>query len=166
MYEWLDDYSDTSKVCWASDSKMVVAECWCAQCQEAMKLLPLYELANSNAEIGLNFKIEAAAFEASMKHTEAQFRKAQDKLEAVEAWIEERVENDELTDEIKELAEAIDYELMEEVEVTLTMSMIVTIKKPVGTDVDDTDFWTFSNDWIESTYEIVSTEDLSVDCAE
>ena len=88
------------------------------------------------------------------------------KLSVVEDWIDERVENDELTDEIKELAEAIDHELIEEVEVTLTMSMIVTIKKPVGTDVDDTDFWTFSNDWIESTYEIVSMEDLSVDCAE
>jgi hypothetical protein len=88
------------------------------------------------------------------------------KLEAVEAWIDERVENDELTDEIKELAEIIDHELMEEIEVTLTMSMVVTIKKPVGADIDDTDFWTFSNDWIESTYEIVSTEDLSVDCAE
>ena len=94
------------------------------------------------------------------------FDRVQKKIEAVEAWIEERVENDELTDEIKELAEAVDYELMEEVEITLTMSMVVTVKKPVGTDVDDTDFWTFSNDWIESTYEIVSTEDLSVDCAE
>jgi hypothetical protein len=88
------------------------------------------------------------------------------KLSAVEAWIDERVENDEVTDEVKELAEAVDYELVEEVEVTLTMSMVVTIKKPVGADIDDTDFWTFSNDWIESTYEIVSTEDLSVDCAE
>jgi hypothetical protein len=85
MYEWLDDYSDTSKVCWASDSKMVVTECWCAQCQEAMKLLPLYELANSNAEIGVGLEIQLA-------QAKADFAGAMGSVIVAEAVAKEEVE--------------------------------------------------------------------------
>lgn len=163
-FAWMQDYASafgqvdggSSRVCWASDSGKGVNECECAQCHEARTLFPLFsQLLAANAQIEQWQNIAKLHSDTVQKAYE---------------WLENEVSKGEMSGEeyaeaYKELAEIVGFEMVEEVQVVVTWSQTITIKKPLGEDVSEQDFWTYSNGDPESNFEILEASGLEVEDA-
>lgn len=90
-------------------------------------------------------------------------------LEQVKSWLREVREgwsgsDSEFTEYYGELAEMLDVEFTEEVEVEVTFSQTVTVKKPIGTELTAQDFWMQKDtELLECNYEITNEESASVE---
>lgn len=127
----LADYSDQSKTCWASDSNMNVAECWCAQCQEARVLLPI--------------AIETKAKLESKDNVIASYLDLKNKVRNyIQASIDrEEWSADELAEPFwEELAELVDLNLRrtKEIWISVTVKYSGRVEVPYDFDEDDLDY--------------------------
>jgi hypothetical protein len=83
-------------------------------------------------------------------------------------WLETEVSKGEMSGEeyaeaYKELAEIVGFEMVEEVEVTITMSQVVTVKKPLGEDLTEQDFWTTRGEILDCNYSIENEQDIEIE---
>jgi hypothetical protein len=63
-----------------------------------------------------------------------------------------------------EIAELLEVEFIEEVEVEVTFSQTVTVKKPIGTELTAQDFWLQKDcELLDCNYEITQEESASVE---
>ncbi len=93
-------------------------------------------------------------------------------LDEVKGWLKEAREgwsgsDDEFTEAYGELCEMLGVELTEEVEVNVTLTQTIKVKKPIGADIDESDFYTRSYVHILSNSDEVEVidhlDDASID---
>lgn len=85
-------------------------------------------------------------------------------VEQVKAWLKETRESwlgsdNEFTEYYGELCEMLDVELTEEVEVSVTLIQTIKVRKPIGIDIDESDFYTRSYAEIRSNSDEVEVLD-------
>ena len=93
-------------------------------------------------------------------------------VEQVKAWLKEAREgwagsDNEFTEAYGELCEMLDVELTEEIEVSITLTQTIKVRKPIGQDIDESDFYSRSYAEIRSNSDEVEVldhiDDASVD---
>jgi hypothetical protein len=90
-------------------------------------------------------------------------------LEQVKDWLRETRagwsgSDSEFTEYYGDLAEIVGVEFFEEVEVEITISQTITVKKPIGTDLQVQDFWLQKDcELLDCNYEITQEESASVE---
>lgn len=120
----IEDYADQTKTCWASDSGKPVSECWCAQCNEARTLRPLF--------------VEINTLKSETERLAKAFTDVRDFIQASinrDEWTETELE--EIFWEELALMLGVDLKLTEEIEVTFTATYSAWVTVPKNTDITD-----------------------------
>ena len=116
-------------------------------------------------------KAEAAMFESLSKQKEALVRKLQDTLADVQQWVEADIAKSEMSDEeyaehYEELAKIIGLKLLTEQTFIVKFEQVITVKAPLGEDVDAGDFWLRRDtELLDCNYEVANEEAATVEDA-
>jgi hypothetical protein len=92
-------------------------------------------------------------------------------LEQVKSWLREVREgwsgsDGEFTEYYGDLAEMLDVEFTEDVDVELTLSVNIRVRRPIGVTLDDAnDFWFSGSVDVDSNYEVIECSDIVVEDA-
>ena len=125
-------------------------------------------LASVEAELQ-KAKAEAAMFESLSKQKEALVRKLQDTLADVQQWVEADIAKSEMSDEeyaehYEELAKIIGLKLLTEQTFIVKFEQVITVKAPLGEDVEVDDFWLRRDtELLECNYEVANEEAATVE---
>jgi hypothetical protein len=134
----IEDYADQTKTCWASDSGKPVSECWCAQCNEARTLRPLFiELKQAHVD-AIHHSSELAITRAERESAKARFIKISEFIQASidrDEWTEDELAEPFWT-ELAELV-GVDLKQTEEIEVTFTATYSAWVTVPKNTDITE-----------------------------
>lgn len=99
-----------------------------------------------------------------LMYVEKAFENRNRQVMSAKALITEMIEEDVITDEdyIKQLVEALDLEILKEVEFTITVEISGTVEIPLGTELDeysfDVDNITYNGDMVDVHHNDVTIE--------
>lgn len=113
---------------------------------------------------------EYASVSAELIATRQRADRQAETIEEVKSWVLADIEKGEMSAEeyaehYEELAEIIGLELTRTVEVVVKIEQTVSVKVPLGTDLNEHDFWvkSFSSEFVDCNYPIENEEDATVE---
>ena len=97
---------------------------------------------------------ELAALKSSIENVEEVWR---EQVQGYDGdWTEDTL--------LQAIAEEFEFQATEDVEITVTISQTVTVRKPIGTNLNSHDFWMQKDcELLECNYEITEEESASVE---